>query len=239
MFFMVNNYKILSIDESGKASFEHASKLFILSAVLIKEDFRPKLDVKIRRLKKKFFKDENIVFHSRDMSRKKGQFSLLRDSKNEILFWSEFISILNSDEISFIFVITDKQRAKKLGWQPKTILKRSYLRLAQLFLTNLTKDQSKGKIVAESDPSQDLFLMEAHAGLQSLNHSYRNSVTSISFVKKTNLDPDVQIADALAPIAGMIFSNEKSKSRIEKIKVKLIERKLLNKQNPSNLESIV
>ena len=115
MFFMVNNYKILSIDESGKASFEHASKLFILSAVLIKEDFRPKLDVKIRRLKKKFFKDENIVFHSRDMSRKKGQFSLLRDSKNEILFWSEFISILNSDEISFIFVITDKQRAKKLG----------------------------------------------------------------------------------------------------------------------------
>jgi hypothetical protein len=239
MFFMVNNYKILSIDESGKASFEHASKLFILSAVLIKEDFRPKLDVKIRRLKKKFFKDENIVFHSRDMSRKKGQFSLLRDSKNEILFWSEFISILNSDEISFIFVITDKQRAKKLGWQPKTILKRSYLRLAQLFLTNLTKDQSKGKIVAESDPSQDLFLMEAHAGLQSLNHSYRNSVTSISFVKKTNLDPDVQIADALAPIAGMIFSNEKSKSRIEKIKVKLIERKLLNKQNPSHLESIV
>jgi len=236
---MVNNYKILSIDESGKASFEHASKLFILSAVLIKEDFRPKLDVKIRRLKKKFFKDENIVFHSRDMSRKKGQFSLLRDSKNEILFWSEFISILNSDEISFIFVITDKQRAKKLGWQPKTILKRSYLRLAQLFLTNLTKDQSKGKIVAESDPSQDLFLMEAHAGLQSLNHSYRNSVTSISFVKKTNLDPDVQIADALAPIAGMIFSNEKSKSRIEKIKVKLIERKLLNKQNPSHLESIV
>ena len=236
---MVNNYKILSIDESGKASFEHASKLFILSAVLIKEDFRPKLDVKIRRLKKKFFKDENIVFHSRDMSRKKGKFSLLRDSKNEILFWSEFISILNSDEISFIFVITDKQRAKKLGWQPKTILKRSYLRLAQLFLTNLTKDQSKGKIVAESDPSQDLFLMEAHAGLQSLNHSYRNSVTSISFVKKTNLDPDVQIADALAPIAGMIFSNEKSKSRIEKIKVKLIERKLLNKQNPSHLESIV
>lgn len=239
MFFMINNYKILSIDESGKASFEHVSKLFILSAVLIKESFKTNLDVKIKKLKKKFFKDEELVFHSRDMSRKKGQFSLLRDSKNEILFWSEFISILNSDEISFIFVITDKQRAKKLGWQPKTILKRSYLRLAQLFLTNLTKDQSKGKIVAESDPSQDLFLMEAHAGLQSLNHSYRNSVTSISFVKKTNLDPDVQIADALAPIAGMIFSNEKSKSRIEKIKVKLIERKLLNKQNPSHLESIV
>lgn len=236
---MTNNYKILSIDESGKASFEHASKLFILSAVLIRENFKPKLDIKIRKLKKKFFKDEDLVFHSRDMFRKKGQFSLLRDTKNETLFWSEFISILNNDEISFIFVITDKQKAKKQGWQPKTILKRSYFRLAELFLTNLTKDQSKGKIVAESDPSQDLFLMEAHAGLQSLNQSYRNCVTSISFVKKTNLDPDVQIADALAPIAGMIFSGITAKSRIEKIKVKLIERKLLDKQNPSHLESLV
>ena len=173
------------------------------------------------------------------MFRKKGQYSILRDLKIETLFWSEFISILNSDEISLIFVITDKYKARKQGWQPKTILKRSYFRLAELFLTNLTKDQSKGKIIAESDPSQDLFLMEAHAGLQSLNQNYRNSVTSISFVQKTNLDPDVQIADALAPIAGMIFSGITAKSRIEKIKVKLIERKLLDKQNPSHLESLV
>lgn len=236
---MANNYKILSIDESGKASFGHASKLFVLSAVLISEKFKPKLDTKIRRLKKKFFKNEDIVFHSRDMSRKKGQFSLIRDSNDETLFWSEFISILNNTEISLIFVITDKHKAKKLGWQPKTILKRSYSRLAELFLTNLTKDKSKGKIIAESDPSQDLLLMEAHANLQSQNQNYRNNVTSISFVKKTNLDPDVQIADALAPIAGMIFSGVIAKSRIEKIKVKLIERKLLDKQNPSHLESLV
>ena len=214
---MSNNYKILSIDESGKASFNHPSNLFTLSAVLIPESFKPKLDLKIRKLKRKFFKNEDIVFHSRDMSRKKGQFSLLRDPKNETLFWSEFISILNNDEISLIFVIKNKLKAKKLGWQPKTILKRSYSRLAELFLTNLTKDQSRGKIIAESDPSQDLFLMEAHASLQSLNQNYRNSVTSISFVKKTNLDPDVQIADALAPIAGMIFSGVVGKSRIEKI----------------------
>ena len=145
---MLNKYKVLSIDESGKASFDHASKLFVLSAVLITEKFKPKLDIKIRKLKMKFFKDEDIVFHSRDMFRKKGQFSLLRDPKKETLFWSEFISILNNTEISLIFVIADKQKAKKQGWLPKTILKKSYFRLAELFLTNLTKDQSKGKIVA-------------------------------------------------------------------------------------------
>jgi len=39
-------YKIISLDESGKASFEHPSKLFVLSAVLVPESFRSKLDNK-------------------------------------------------------------------------------------------------------------------------------------------------------------------------------------------------
>ena len=46
-------YKIISLDESGKASFEHPSKLFVLSAVLVPESFRSKLDNKIKKIKKK------------------------------------------------------------------------------------------------------------------------------------------------------------------------------------------
>ncbi len=36
----MNNYKILSLDESGKASFKHPSPLFILSGVVISEKFK-------------------------------------------------------------------------------------------------------------------------------------------------------------------------------------------------------
>ena len=152
---MSNNYKILSIDESGKASYKHSSKLFVLSAVLIDENFKPSLDKKIRKLKKKYLKNEDTVFHSRDMSRKKGPFSIFRNQSVETKFWSELVSILNDPKISLLFIVTNKQKAKKLGWQPKTILQRSYLRLLELFLVQLTKDQSRGKIVAESDPYQD------------------------------------------------------------------------------------
>jgi len=224
----MTKYKILSIDESGKASYQHESKLFILSGVLISEGFRPKLDMKIRKLKKKFFQNEELVFHSRDMSRKKGPFSILREPKNEIGFWAELVSILNSPEVSIIFIVSNKTKAKKSGWQPKTILKRSYLRLLELFLIQMSKDQSKGKIIAESDSSQ-----------QSQSQNYRQNVTSISFVQKSNLDSDVQIADALAPIAGMLFLKTKLINKIEKMKAKLIERKLLNKDNPSYLESLI
>lgn len=232
-------YKILSIDESGKASYEHHSSLFILSGILISENFRPKLDTKIRNLKKKFFKDEEVVFHSRDMSRKKGPFAILREVKIETNFWAELISILNDPEILMIFIISDKNKAKKIGWQPKTILKRSYLRLLELFHIQLNKDQSKGKIIAESDSSQDTYLIEAHSTQQSQNQNYRQSITSLCLVQKSNLDSDIQMADALAPIAGMLFSKTRLANKIEKMKANLIERKLLNKQNPSYLESLI
>lgn len=242
----MNEYKILSLDESGKASYSHASKLFILSGVIIPEEFKPKLDNKIKKLKIKFFKKGDIVFHSRDMYRRKGPFSILRDPKIELSFWSEFVSILNHEDIVFVFVITQKEKAKKLNWQPKTILKRSYLKILQRFFQNLKKSNNKGKVVIESEPSQDPYLIEAHNLMQSLYSDYKTRVTSLSLVSKLNMDSDVQIADALASVAGMLFLSRnqgKAKNRkvdnIEKMKERLITRKLVVKLNPSFLEKLV
>ena len=205
---MTNNYKILSIDESGKASYKHQS-------------------------------NENLVFHSRDMSRKKGPFSIFKDKKIETKFWSELVSILNLPEIAFIFIIANKQKAKKLGWQPKTILEKSFFRLLELFLIQLTKDGSLGRIIAESDTNQDKFLINAHVKHQNQNLSYRKNVTSLSLVTKANQDSSIQIADALGTIAGMQSGQTKPKNRIEQIKIRLIERKLHDPINPSYLESLI
>lgn len=125
---MSATYKILSLDESGKASYKHPSELFILSGVIIPGKFRLRLDNKIKKIKKKFFDNEEVVFHSRDMFRKEGVFSLFENPKIEMRFWSEFVSIVNNQEISFLFVITEKNKAKKKNWQSKTILKRSYFK---------------------------------------------------------------------------------------------------------------
>lgn len=99
-------YKLLSIDESGKASYDHRSELFVLSGIIIPEKFKPKLDKFTRKLKKKYFKNEEIVFHSRDMHRKKGPFAILQDHKKELSFWSEYIASVEDPEISMMLELT-------------------------------------------------------------------------------------------------------------------------------------
>ena len=107
-------YKIIALDETGKASFNHLSPFFVLSGVVVSSDYLTRLDSGIRRLKKRYFGDEEIVFHCRDILRKKGKFSVLRDDKVDQQFWVDYISILNPSQISVAVVIADKSKAKTL-----------------------------------------------------------------------------------------------------------------------------
>ena len=248
----MKKYKLLSLDETGKASYKHPSQLFILSGVIIPEDFKLKLDHLIRKLKKKYFQDDEIIFHSRDMSRKKGPFVILQDPKKELNFWSDLISILNNREIGLLFTITSKENAKKKGWQTQTILKRSYLKILEDFTIKHLGPKIGGKIIIESDPSQDFYLIQAHNRLQAIgipnknisSNEYRERMTSLSLVNKLNLDVDVQVADALASVAGMkydldILKNQRQMTNAEKMKKRLIDRKISYKFYPSSLSIII
>lgn len=245
-------YKLLSLDESGKASYGHKSKLFVLSGIVIPEKFKLKLDRLTRKLKRRYFKNEEIIFHSRDMHRRKGPFAILKDNKKEIAFWLEYIEIIENPEISLIFIIVDKQKAKIKGWNQKAILKKAYLKVLEEFASKQLKLGINGKIIVESDPSQDFYLIEAHNHIQGMGTSdgtmtsaeYRQRITSLSLVNKANLDIDIQIADTLAPIAGMMYEHnvlkkKKQISQIEELKEKLIEKKLGNIANPSVFEVLI
>lgn len=245
-------YKLLSIDETGKASYGHKSELFVLSGIVIPEKFKPKLDKAMRRLKKKYFENPEVIFHSRDMYRKKGPFAILQDPRTELAFWSEFIAVVEDPEIGLIFVTVDKQKAKVKGWQQKTILKRAYLKMLEEFANKQLKQGVSGKIIIESDPSQDFYLIEAHNRIQGMGTSdgtmsaqeYRQKITSLSLVNKANFDIDIQIADALASIAGMIYflnilHKQRQLNKVEQMKKELIERKLGNTANQSVFEVLI
>jgi len=245
-------YKLISIDESGKASYNHPSTLFILSAVIIPESIKNKIDNQLGKLKIKYFKDENIIFHSRDMSRRKGSFKIFENTKIENNFYGDFISIVNNPKINLSFIITDKIKTKKIGWLAQTILHKSYLLLLQNFADYLKSTKSKGKIIVESDPSQDFYLIQAHNSLQSTgikkiaisNYEYRHLITSLSLVNKENLDSPIQIADALAHVVGIKFQAEVLKkktilSKVDLLKIKLIDRKLKNQKSGSSIEYLL
>ncbi len=247
----MKDYKVLALDETGKASFSHPSKNFVLSGFILPEKLKLKLDKSIRRLKKKYFDDEEIVFHCRDMLRKKGPFASLRaDSAKELKFWSEFIVILNAKFLSLAFVITDKDKAKKIGWNDIAILRRSYRKMLEGFTKNHLSKNS-GKIVVESDPYQDRYLIEAHSRLQSIGipsegiigSNYRNKITSLNFVNKANLDVDVQMADSLAIMADIVYKMKigikKKPTRVELTMKRLINRKMTDKDNPGIFEILI
>ncbi len=247
----MRDYKVLALDETGKASFNHLSKNFVLSGLIIPEKFKPKLDRIIRKLKKKYFNDEEIVLHCRDIIRKKGSFAVLRqDPAKEINFWSDLIIPMNRKELSLAFVITDKSKAKKLGWNDVAILRKAYSKILEEFtkkhLINIC-----GKIVVESDPYQDKFLIEAHNRLQSMGipsegitgTDYRNKITSLSLVNKQNLDVDIQMADILAVMADMVYMMKmgvnKKPTKVQAMMNRLINRKMADKDNPGIFEILV
>lgn len=248
----MQSYKLLSLDESGKASFNHPSKLFILSGAVIPEKIKTKIDAKMKKLKKSFFKDEETIFHARDMVRKKGPFKILQNAKMELDFYSRFISLVNNPEISFFFVITNKIMAQKANWQPATVLKRSYLKILADFTRHLKTTKTHGKIITESDPSQDTYLIYAYNRLQaegtgdgSVNgNEYRKMVTCLSLVNKANQDIDVQLADTMALIAGLkyeidIEGKKRQLTKAERMKLKLLERKLSDTKNSSLFEVLI
>lgn len=248
----MKSYKLLSIDETGKASYDHPSELFVLSGAVIPEKLKVKVDHKMRQLKRKFFNDEELVFHARDMSRKKGPFSILRNASKEMQFWSEFVSLVNNPDISFFFVITNKQNAKKASWELQTILRRSYLKILTDFTRHLKITGYCGKIIVESDPEQDPYLIYAHNHMQSEGtgdgsvngNEYKKMVTSLSLVNKSNLDIDVQLADAMALVADLNYRvnmqhRQQKLSRIEDMKMRLMERKLSDAKNPSLFEVLI
>ena len=248
----MQKYKLLSLDESGKASFSHPSEIFILSGVVMPEVLKSKVNTRMKKLKKKYLGSEDIVFHGRDMARGGSHFKALSDSKVAIKFWAEFVAIVNNPEISLYFVITDKKNAKNAGWKTKTILERSYLRIVSEFSRHIKNINQCGRIINESEAYQDPYLIYAHNRLQSNGtgdgsvsaKEYRHMITSLSLVNKANDDIDLQIADTVAFVGRLKYQNEnlgiiKKMTQAEKVKYRLIDRKMKLSNNPGLFEVLI
>jgi len=247
----MSDYRVLAVDETGKASMNHKSTTFVLSGLITSEIFLPKLHEDFCALKTKFFNDSDVVFHCRDMLRKKGPFAILRIPEKEKAFWDEFVLLLDHADITMATIVVDKIKAKALGWNDIAILRKAYSKLLEEFTKKHLTNSRKGKIIAESDPYQDKYLLEAHNRLQGLGvpsegitgAEYRNKMTSVSLVNKLNLDINVQLADNLA-IMGYVFYelkiNKRTKlSSTEERFRQLIDRKIANISNPAIFEVLV
>ena len=183
--------------------------------------------------------------------RKKGKFSILESEANkEIDFWSEMISVINNTKLSIAFIITDKVKAKLIGWNSIKILKESYVKILEQFAVKHLAGH-KGKIILESAFDQDQYVIYAHNRLQNMGipseritgYEYRNKVTSLSIVTKLNNDTEVQLADSLAIMADLVYEMKikkiKKPTKVQAMMIRLVERKMKDIENSGIFEILV
>lgn len=211
----------LFIDESGDANPKvRNSEAYILSGCMVDDFAREKLKIEADQIKFKYWSRVNVVFHSREMGRKEGEFKIFKDRKIFDIFQKDLFNFLSKNGFQMFFVLVDKLEAFKANWNDRKVYEdTSFIIIRNFILSLLAQDSAKGRVVVESATSlKDFFFHRAAShflsrGMPELGVSYKqvqDVLTEISFVTKKNHDIEEQIADLLAYGAKLKFKCKKN-----------------------------
>ncbi|MDX9913727.1 MAG: DUF3800 domain-containing protein [Candidatus Moranbacteria bacterium] len=213
-------YKLF-IDELGVANPKATqSEVYILSGCSIDDSERDNIRNWADHIKFKYWGRTDIVFHSREIGRKEGDFAMFKNQKIFKEFIADLEEFLKSSRFKMFFVIVDKNEAKKKAWDQIKIYKDTTDYMIRNFLLAMLTNDSKGKIVVESAGAEkDFYFHKAlgyylSGGIPDLRVDYKKvqeTITSISFVTKNNHDIEEQIADLFAYAAKCKYFIRKKK----------------------------
>lgn len=189
------------IDESGSANPNSyiQSPYFSLAGVMINDLHRDKLKTEMNNLKLKYFGRKSYVLHSSEL-----RYHLKKRNKSLKDFAADLEKVLSGCYFSLLYVIVDKEKAYRRGYDATKIYDQTYMVLLANMLKFLVAKQMRGQIFAEaSNASQDIHLYNAffhliRRGIDKLhiNHEQaREHLTCLSFVTKPNNDPEEQLSD--------------------------------------------
>src|SRR3989339_596355 len=234
----------LFIDELGTANVKDTnSNLYILAGCSINENERQNMKIKADQIKFKYWGHTNIVFHSREIGRKENNFEILKDKRIYNDFLTDMEKFLLNAKFKMFFVILDKGKARKRSWNSIKIYKETSSQIIRNFILILLTGDSRGKIIVESATAEkDFYFHRALGhflaeGMKELGVDYRKvqeTVTSISFVTKNNLDIEEQISDLFAYAAKCRYFGKMGRKfkggQYEKMILNLLEKKIF--KNP-------
>ena len=228
----------LFIDELGSASPKSiVSNIYLLSGIMISRESQEDLKIKANQIKFKYFDNTDIVFHSRDIGRKQGEFIKLQDTGINNNFQKDIIKFLNTGSFRLFSILIDKQKIPK-NWSEITIYKKtSDVIIKNFILALLAQKNCHGRLIVESATSEKDFYYHKAAnyylsnGFTGLGINYldvQNVLTEISFVTKKNNDIEEQVADLLAYGLKLKYQNSKKQNLgwYEENLIKVIENKL-------------
>lgn len=229
----------LFIDESGDANPKVlSSETYILADCMVDDFTREKLKIEANQIKFKYWSRTDIIFHSREIWRKEGDFKIFKERKIFDEFQKDLFSFLSINNFQMFFVIVDKKKAFQINWNDRKVYEQTaFIMIKNFILSLLAQNNMKGRIVVESATSiKDFYFHKAAShflsrGIPELNVSYKqiqDVLTEISFVTKKNHDIEEQIADLLAYSAKLKFKGKKqtAMNNYEKSIIKILKTKV-------------
>lgn len=218
------------VDELGSASPKAIqSKLYILSGIMVTSQSRERLKIKADQIKFKYWNKTNVIFHSREIGRKEGDFSILKDKNTNKTFTKDLIRFIHQGSFQLFSVLVDKTKIPK-NWNEKTIYKKtSNVIIKNFIFALLAQKKCRGRLIVESATAEKDFYYHKIAGHYLANgfpklkidfKQVQNVLTEISFVTKKNFDIEEQMADILA--YGLKLKYEKrAKNKMSEYEQKL------------------
>lgn len=204
----MRSYKLF-IDESGIVNpLDTTSSIYVLCGCAVEKDQRIPIKTRADQIKFKYWNRTDIIFHSRDIGKRIGNFSIFK--KNKMLyksFLSDVVHFLKESHFTVFIVVLDKEEAKKQGWNDIKGTRESAHWLFYHYIVWLLGGGNRGKITIESATAEkDRYYLNEFSYFLSpkcteLSIDYKKikaMLTSISFVTKQNSDIEEQLADLFA-----------------------------------------
>lgn len=208
-------YYKLYIDESGTANpLDLQSELYILAGCSVNKNDCNNIKILADQVKFKYWRKTDIVFHSREINRREGEFAILKDKNIYNEFLKDLEMFLSFSKFKMFFIIVDKNKARQAGWNDVKIYRDTTLYLVRNFLLTLLTTDSRGEMIIESASAEkDKYLLDAFAyflgsGIIEPKIDYKtiqDTISSVSFVTKKNNDIEEQISDLFGYAAKLNY----------------------------------
>lgn len=121
----------LFVDESGVANpLDKKTELYVLCGCAVEKDQRIVLKTRADQIKFKYWGRTNILFHSRDIGLRLGDYERFKKHKTEYTeFLRDLFLFLNEFLYTIFVVVIDKHVARTKGWNGPKIVQETAHRL--------------------------------------------------------------------------------------------------------------
>lgn len=249
---MSKQYKLF-IDESGHPHRNDRSKHFVLVGIIIQDGHQEALKIKADQLRFKYWDRTDVVLHSEEIGKRKGEFAIFQDQPQlGAKFERQFLHFLGTAPVHVTTSVVDKERAYRVGWKEETIVNKANDAILLDYLAFLyAQDRAHGRVAYETSTSKrdalylNTFYRLASPNWQRANPDFqgvRGVLTSVTFANKLNDDIEIQLADIFSYAAICKYHKDNGSKTYtpgsyEAKLIKILEKKLLVR--PANMTNPV